>query len=141
VVETKSVPEGLAAILAFNPEAGVAENEKVMSKAAAGVKTGQVTHSIRDTSIDGIDIKKDDFMGLAGSKIVISNPSLDEVMKTLLESLIDEDDEIVTIIYGEDVTEQEANEIAEYVESTYDHTEVELYNGKQPLYPYILSVE
>ncbi|MGN7386855.1 DAK2 domain-containing protein [Sporosarcina sp. SAFN-015] len=141
VVETKSVPEGLAAILAFNPEAGVVENEQAMSKAAAGVKTGQVTYSIRDTSIDGIDIKKDDFMGLAGSKIVISNPSLDEVMKTLLESLIDEEDEIVTIIYGEDVTEQEAAEIAEYVESTYDHTEVELYNGKQPLYPYILSVE
>lgn len=141
VVETKSVPEGLAAILAFNPEAEVADNEQVMSKAAAGVKTGQVTYSIRDTSIDGIDIKKDDFMGLSGSKIVISNPSLDEVMKTLLESLIDEEDEIVTIIYGEDVTDQEAAEIAEYVESTYDHTEVELYNGKQPLYPYILSVE
>ncbi|WP_252503645.1 DAK2 domain-containing protein [Sporosarcina sp. Marseille-Q4943] len=141
VVETKSVPEGLAAILAFNPEAAVAENEKVMSKAAAGVKTGQVTHSIRDTSIDGIDIKKDDFMGLAGSKIVISKPSLDEVMKTLLASLIDEDDEIVTIIYGEDVTEEEATKIADYIESTYDHTEVELYNGKQPLYPYILSVE
>ncbi|MGG0668978.1 DAK2 domain-containing protein [Lederbergia citrisecunda] len=141
VVETKSVPEGLAAILAFNPEAGVAENEQVMSRAAAGVKTGQVTYSIRDTSIDGIDIKKDDFMGLAGSKIVISNPSLDDVMKTLLESLIDEDDEIVTIIYGEDVTEEEATAIADYVESTFDHTEVELYNGKQPLYPYILSVE
>ena len=141
VVETKSVPEGLAAILAFNPEAGVSENEQNMSKAASGVKTGQVTYSIRDTSIDGIDIKKDDFMGLAGSKIVISNPSIDEVMKTLLENLIDEDDEIVTIIYGEDVTEEAAAELAEYVESTYDHTEVELYNGKQPLYPYILSVE
>lgn len=141
VVETKSVPEGLAAILAFNPEAEVAENEQNMSKAAAGVKTGQVTYSIRDTSIDGIDIKKDDFMGLAGSKIIISNPSLDEVMKTLLESLIDEDDEIVTVIYGEDVSEEDAMAIADFVESTYDHTEVELYNGKQPLYPYILSVE
>ncbi|WP_339249630.1 DAK2 domain-containing protein [Sporosarcina sp. FSL W8-0480] len=141
VVETKSVPEGLSAILAFNPEIGVNENEKAMSKAAAAVKTGQVTYSIRDTSIDGVDIKKDDFMGLAGSKIVISKPSLDDVIKTLLSSLIDEDDEIVTIIYGEDVTEEEANEIASYVEENFDHTEVELYNGKQPLYPYILSVE
>ncbi|MBD7983491.1 DAK2 domain-containing protein [Sporosarcina sp. Sa2YVA2] len=141
VVETKSVPEGLAAILAFNPEAGVVENEKAMSNAASGVKTGQVTHSIRDTSIDGITIKKDDFMGLAGSKIVISNPSLDTVMKSLLESLIDEDDEIVTLIYGEGVSEEDASEIAEFLESTYDHIEVELYNGKQPLYPYILSVE
>ncbi|MCG7342828.1 DAK2 domain-containing protein [Sporosarcina sp. ACRSL] len=141
VVETKSVPEGLAAILAFNPDAQVDQNKDNMTKAAAAVKTGQVTYSIRDTSIDGIDIKKDDFMGLAGSKIVISNPSLDEVMKTLLESLIDEDDEIVTIIYGEDVTEEDATKLADYVESTFDHTEVELYNGKQPLYPYILSVE
>ncbi|GEN82066.1 hypothetical protein SLU01_03780 [Sporosarcina luteola] len=141
VVETKSVPEGLAAILAFNPEAEVAENERSMSKAASNVKTGQVTHSIRDTSIDGIDIQKDDFMGLAGNKIIISEPSLDEVIKTLLSSLIDEDDEIVTIIYGENVAESEASELASFVESTYDHVEVELYNGKQPLYPYILSVE
>ena len=141
VVETKSIPEGLAAILAFNPEAEVAENEKTMSNAAYGVKTGQVTHSIRDTSIDGITIQKDDFMGLAGSKIIISNPSLDTVMKSLLDSLIDEDDEIVTLIYGEGVSEEDASEIAKFVESTYEHIEVELYNGKQPLYPYILSVE
>ncbi|MDW0111819.1 DAK2 domain-containing protein [Sporosarcina saromensis] len=141
VVETKSVPEGLAAILAFNPEATVQDNEKSMTAAASGVKTGQVTHSIRDTSIDGIDIKKDDFMGLAGNKIIISEPSLESVMKTLLASLIDEDDEIVTIIYGEGVSEDEATAMATYVESTYSHTEVELYNGKQPLYPYILSVE
>lgn len=141
VVETKSVPEGLAAILAFNPEAGVAENEKTMSNAASGVKTGQVTHSIRDTSIDGVTIKKDDFMGLSGSKIIISNPSLNTVMKSLLGSLIGEDDEIVTLIYGEGVSKEDASGIAEFVESTYDHIEVELYNGKQPLYPYILSVE
>ena len=141
VVETKSIPEGLAAILAFNPEAEVAENEKTMSNAASGVKTGQVTHSIRDTSIDGISIRKDDFMGLAGSKIILSNPSLDTVMKSLLDSLIDEDDEIVTLIYGEGVSDEDASEIAKFVESTYDHIEVELYNGKQPLYPYILSVE
>lgn len=141
VVETKSVPEGLAAILAFNPEATVQDNEKSMTAAASGVKTGQVTHSIRDTSIDGIDIKKDDFMGLAGNKIIISEPSLESVMKTLLSSLIDEDDEIVTIIYGEGVSEDEATAMVSYVESTFTHTEVELYNGKQPLYPYILSVE
>ena len=72
VVPTKTVPEGFAAILAFNPEAEVAENANVMTEAASCVKTGQVTHAVRDTSIDGVEIKKDDFMGIAGGKIVIS---------------------------------------------------------------------
>ena len=88
VVPTKTVPEGLAAILAFNPEAEVTANATAMAEAASFVKTGQVTHAVRDTSIDGVDIKKDDFMGIAGGKIIISTPSLDEVMKTLLTSLL-----------------------------------------------------
>lgn len=141
VVPTKSIPEGLAAILAFNPEATVEENSRVMSEASSQVKTGQITYSIRDTSIDGIDIQKGDFMGLSGSKIIVSNPSLDDVMKTLIDSLIDEDDEIITIIYGEDVSEEQAEAMANYIEQQHDHMEVELYNGKQPLYPFILSVE
>lgn len=141
VVPTKSVPEGLAAILAFNPEATVEDNVQSMIQAASGVKTGQVTHSIRDTSIDGVEIHKDDFMGIAGGKIVISTPALEEAMKELIDSLIDEDDEIVTLIYGEGVTETEATAMADYIESNHDHVEVELHNGKQPLYPYIISVE
>ncbi|WP_318615467.1 DAK2 domain-containing protein [Sporosarcina sp. YIM B06819] len=141
VVPTKTVPEGLAAILAFNPEAEVTANAAAMQDAAACVKTGQVTHAVRDTSIDGVDIKKDDFMGISGGKIIISTPSLDEAMKTLLASLVDEDDEIVTILYGEDVSEEDASSIASYVEDNFSHTEVELYDGKQPLYPYIISVE
>ncbi|MBE1553503.1 DAK2 domain-containing protein [Sporosarcina limicola] len=141
VVPTKTVPEGLAAILAFNPEAEVSVNAVAMAEAASHVKTGQVTHAVRDTSIDGVEITKDDFMGISGGKIIISSPSLEEVMKTLLTSLIDEDDEIVTILYGEDVKKEDASSIASYVEDTFSHAEVELYNGKQPLYPYIISVE
>ncbi|HJF31508.1 MAG TPA: DAK2 domain-containing protein [Sporosarcina psychrophila] len=141
VVPTKTVPEGLAAILAFNPEAEVSVNVAAMTEAASFVKTGQVTHAVRDTSIDGVEITKDDFMGISGGKIVTSAPSLENVMKTLLNTLIDADDEIVTIIYGEDVSEEEASSMASYVENNFDHTEVELYNGKQPLYPYIISVE
>ncbi len=141
VVPTKTVPEGLAAILAFNPEAEVSVNVSAMSEAASYVKTGQVTHAVRDTSIDGVEITKDDFMGISGGKIVTSTNSLDEVMKTLLASLIDEEDEIVTIIYGEDVSKEEASTIVSYVEDNFDHVEVELYDGKQPLYPYIISVE
>ncbi|WP_342509386.1 DAK2 domain-containing protein [Sporosarcina sp. FSL K6-2383] len=141
VVPTKTVPEGLAAILAFNPEAEVTANADAMKEAASFVKTGQVTHAVRDTSIDGVEIKKDDFMGIAGGKIIISTPSLDEAMKALLASLVNEDDEIVTILYGEDVSTEDASTMVDYVENNFSHTEVELYDGKQPLYPYIISVE
>ena len=141
VVPTKTVPEGLAAILAFNPEADVAVNAAAMAEAASYVKTGQVTHAVRETIIDGVDIAKDDFMGIAGGKIVTASTSLDEVMKTLMDSLIDEDDEIVTILYGEDISEEDASTIANDIENRFDHVEVELYHGKQPLYPYIISVE
>ena len=141
VVSTKTVPEGLAAILAFNPEAEVSVNATLMLEAASSVKTGQVTYAVRDTSIDGIEITKDDFMGILGSKIITSEPSLENVIKTLLKTLIDEDDEIVTIIYGEDVSKEEATGIASFAEDNFGHTEVELFNGKQALYPYIISVE
>ncbi|WP_427138524.1 DAK2 domain-containing protein [Psychrobacillus psychrodurans] len=141
VVPTKTIPQGMAAILAFNPQATVDENKNNMTEAYAHVKTGQVTFAVRDTSIDGVEIKKDDFMALAEGKIVLSNPSLNEVTTSLIQSLMDEEAEIVTVIYGEDVSEEEANEFAAFIEAQYGDVEVEVYNGKQPLYPYILSVE
>lgn len=141
VVPTKTIPQGMAAILAFNPQATVDENKNNMTEAYAHVKTGQVTFAVRDTSIDGVEIKKDDFMALAEGKIVLSNPSLKEVTTSLIQSLMDEEAEIVTVIYGEDVSEEEANEFAAFIEAQYGDVEVEVYNGKQPLYPYILSVE
>jgi len=141
VVPTKTIPQGMAAILAFNPQATVEENKNNMTEAYAHVKTGQVTFAVRDTSIDGVDIKKDDFMALAEGKIVLSNPSMEEVTTRLIQSLMDEESEIVTVIYGEDVSEEEANEFAAFIEAKYKDVEVEVYNGKQPLYPYILSVE
>ncbi|ARD49261.1 DAK2 domain-containing protein [Sporosarcina sp. P33] len=141
VVPTKSVPEGLAAILAFNPEATVEKNAQSMKQASASIKTGQVTYAVRDTSIDGVTIHKDDFMGIAEGKITSSAPSLEDVTKRLVSSMIDEEDEIVTIIYGEDVSAEEAEKISAYIEEQFDHVDIELYAGKQPLYPYILSVE
>ena len=141
VVPTTTVPEGLAAILAFNPEAEVSVNASSMSEAASFVKTAQVTHAVRNTSIDGIDIKKDEFMGILEGKIVLTHASLEEVTKSLLTTVIDEDAEIVTILYGEDVSDEEAAIIESYVEDNFSHVEAELYNGKQPLYPYIISVE
>ncbi len=141
VVPTKSVPEGLAAILAFNPEADVTANAKSMKAAASVVKTGQVTTAVRDTSIDGVAIHTDDYMAISNGKITIATPSLDTTMKSLIDDMITEDDEIVTVIYGEDVSKQDAEQVVAYIEGQFEHVEIELYNGKQPLYPYILSVE
>lgn len=141
VVSTKTIPQGMAAILAFNPQATVEENQKNMTNAFAHVKTGQVTFAVRDTSIDGVEIKKDDFMALAEGKIILSNPSRVESATSLAKALIDEESEIVTVIYGDDVSEEEANEFAAFIEEQFEDVEVEVYNGKQPLYPYILSVE
>lgn len=141
VVPTKSVPQGMAALLAFNPEASVEDNKATMTEAFAHVKTGQVTFAVRDTSIDGVEIQKDDFMAISEGKIILATPSLEEVSQTLLNDMVDEDAEIITIIYGEDVTEVDANELAAFVEEKFSHADVEVYNGKQPLYPYIISVE
>lgn len=141
VVPTKSVPQGMAAILAFNPESSVEDNKLNMTNAFAHVKTGQVTFAVRDTSIDGVEIQKDDYMAISEGKIVGATPSLDEASHTLVNNLIDDDSEIVTIIFGEDVAKEVAEQLATFIEENFSHVEVEVYNGKQPLYPYIISVE
>lgn len=141
VVPTKTIPQGMAAILAFNPEAAVDLNKKSMTEAFANVKTGQVTYAVRDTSIDGVEIHKDDFMTLAEGKIVLSTPALKDAAEKVIIDLVDEDAEIVTVIYGEDTTEQDATELVAFIEKNYPDVEVELFDGKQGLYPYIISVE
>lgn len=141
VVPTKTIPQGMAAILSFNPEATVDINQKAMSEAFANVKTGQVTYAVRDTSIDGIQIHKDDFMALAEGKIVLSTPALKDAAEKVITDLVDENTEIVTVIYGEDASEENASELVKFIEESYPEVEIELFNGKQGLYPYIISVE
>jgi DAK2 domain fusion protein YloV len=141
VVPTKDVPQGMAALLAFNANATVDENLKTMTGASKQVKSGSVTFAVRDTSIDGVTITKDDFMGISEGKIVISNASLERVTEELAKKLIDEDSEIVTILFGEDVKESDAEKLGGFIESLNSEVEVEIHNGKQPLYPYIISVE
>ncbi|TQR38338.1 DAK2 domain-containing protein [Lysinibacillus sphaericus] len=141
VVPTKTIPQGMAAILSFNPEAAVEMNQATMTEAFANVKTGQVTYAVRDTSIDGVEIHKDDFMALAEGKIVLSTPALKDAAEKVITDLVDEDAEIVTVIYGEDTTEENASELVKFIEENYPEVEVELFNGKQGLYPYIISVE
>ena len=141
VVATKTIPQGMAAVLAFNSEVSVADNKEVMTEAFSAVKTGQVTYAVRDTSIDGVEIRKDDYMALAEGKIVLSTPQLTDAAQKVVAELVDEDSEIITIIYGEDTTEEAANELAAFIEEQFEDAEVEVFNGKQPLYPYIISVE
>jgi uncharacterized protein len=141
VIPSKTVPQGMAALLAFNPSLSEEQNEKAMTAALARVKTGQVTFAVRDTTIDGVEIEKDDYMGLADNKIIVAEKDKLSVTKQLLDALIDEESEIVTMIYGENATEEEVEEIVSYIEGAYPDVEVEAHDGKQPLYPFIFSVE
>ena len=141
VVPSKTIPQGMAAILAFNPELSVEDNKENMTNGFAHVKTGQVTFAVRDTSIDGVEIHKDDYMALSEGKIILSTPSMMDAAKEVVNTLVDDDSEIVTIIFGEDTNEEQANELAAFIEEKNADIEVEVVNGKQSLYPFIISVE
>ncbi|WP_309087055.1 DAK2 domain-containing protein [Domibacillus sp.] len=141
VIPTKTVPQGLAALIAFNPESDAAWNKDAMTAASTQVKTGQITYAVRDTTIDGIDIKKNDFMGLSEGKIVVTHTESASAAKELLQSLIDDESEIVTVIHGEEASEETVEQVTSFIEETYPDIEVEVHNGRQPLYPFIFSVE
>ncbi|MGG3466630.1 DAK2 domain-containing protein [Neobacillus pocheonensis] len=141
VIPSKTVPQGLSAMLAFNPSADVQANEAAMKEALQHVKTGQITYAVRDTQIDGLEIEKDDFMGIAEGKIVVKNKDKIEAAQNLLSKMLDEDSEILTVIFGEDVSEDEVNTLTQYVEENYGNVEIEIHNGQQPLYSFIFSIE
>lgn len=142
VVPSRTVPQGMSALLAFNPSGELEANQSSMTDALSNVKTGQITYAVRDTNIDGIDISKDDFMGIAEGKIVVTDKDKLKAAKDLLAKIISVDeDEIVTIIYGQDASKDDVNAIVEYLEDEFDDIEVEVHNGDQPLYAFIFSVE
>ncbi|WHY88045.1 DAK2 domain-containing protein [Neobacillus novalis] len=141
VIPSKTVPQGLSALLAFNPSTDVAANETAMKDALQHVKTGQITFAVRDTQIDGLEIEKDDFMGIAEGKIIVKNKDKAKVAEDLLTKMIEEDSEILTIIYGEDVTAEEVKNLAQFVQEQYEDVEIEIHNGQQPLYSFIFSIE
>ena len=141
VISSKTVPQGMSALLAFNPSSDIIANENNMKAALGHVKTGQITYAVRDTSIDGLQIETGDFMGLAEGKIVVKSKDKTESSKELLKSMIDEDTEIVTLIKGEDATEEEVESLVSFLEENYDEVEVEVHDGKQPLYSFIFSIE
>ncbi|MDR0137326.1 DAK2 domain-containing protein [Metabacillus idriensis] len=141
VIPSKTVPQGMAALLAFNPSASAEDNEEIMKEALGSVKTGQITYAVRDTNIDGLDIEKGDFMGIANGKIVTKDTNQLASAKKLLETMISEDDEILTILQGEDAADDELQELVQFIEETYEEIEVEVHKGEQPLYSYIFSIE
>ena len=141
VVESKTAPQGLAAVMVYNPQAAAEENFANMQEVLSTVSTLEVTHAVRDTNIEGVEIKKDEFMGIRNGKIVVSNLSLNTVLEELLEKSLDEDSEIVTLYLGEESTEEYTDFLEQLIEKKYPDVEVELIESGQPVYPYIIGVE
>ena len=140
VLETKSIPQGLSACISFNPDASVEENTELMKDAVGNVKTGQLTYAIKDTTVDGREIHEGDYMGLFEKEIVVTSKDKMEAAKELIQQMMDEDAEIVTLIKGKDATEAECDELEEFISEQYD-ADVDVQNGGQPVYSFIIGVE
>ena len=141
VIPTKTIPQGITALVNFIPDYSVEENTEAMNAEIAVVKTGQVTYAVRDTEIDGKTIKQDDFMGIGDKSILSVGTDLKETTLDMVEQLVDEDSAIVSIYYGSDSSEEAAEEIASLIQEKYPDVEVEINNGGQPIYYYVISVE
>lgn len=141
VIPTKTVPQGIAAMVAYVPEQSIEEIEETMNNALSYVKSGQVTYAVRDTNINGMEIKTGDIMGIDDEGIKAVGKGMKETTIDLLKNMVDEDSGLISIYYGQDVTEETANEFAESVEKIFEDCDVEVQYGGQPIYYYIVSVE
>ncbi len=141
VVPTKNIPQGFSAALAFNPEASVEENNVNMIHALDNVVVGQVTHAVRTTNVNGFEIEEGDIIGLDDKKILAKGKDIDETVLSLLECLKEDFHEVITLYYGEDVTEEQAEELSKKVAERFSDCDVDYHQGGQPVYYYILSLE
>jgi len=141
VVPSKNIPQGIAAMISFVSGRSAAENAESMEEEMQLIKSGQVTYAVRDTNMDGKDIKQGDFMGLTDKTIVSVGSDLQGTAKELIESLLDEDSKLVSLYYGSDATKEQAEQLAEDIENTHEDVEVEVQYGGQPVYSYFISVE
>ena len=141
VIPTKNVAMGIAAAIAFQNELGPDENMQRMNEAAQHVKTAMVTYAIRDSEYNGIAIKQGDIIGLHNGQIEFSGKSVHDVVLEMMKKIITDEDELITIYYGADIKESDAQSITNEIESQYDYCDVECHNGGQPLYYYLISVE
>lgn len=140
VIPSKTIPQGLCACMMFNPEVDIDMNIEEMNEAITSVKTGQVTYAIKDTTFEGLEIKEGDYMGINEKDIVVSTKDKIDATKKLLDTLIDEESEIVTLIAGENTSDEEMNEITSYVEEKFG-VEIESNRGNQPVYSFVIGVE
>ncbi len=141
VIPTKTVPQGITAVISYMPEADVDANLEAMQEAVKNVKTGQVTYAVRDTKIDDKVIHEGDIMGIGDQGILSVGQSVEETAKDMLAQLVDEDSELISIYYGQDINEEDAAKFAQAVEELYPDIDVDVHMGGQPIYYYILSVE
>ena len=141
VLEAKSIATGYSALINFDPELSIDENYEAMSEVITSVKSGEVTYAVRDTEINGVKINSGDFMSLSGKTIYSSTKERIDAIKSLIDGLVDKDAEIVTLFYGADVTEDEVSEVTDYINEKDDEIEIEVIEGKQDIYSYIVSVE
>ena len=141
VIPTKTIPQGISALINFIPEQSAEENAARMAEELANVKSGQITYAVRDTVIDDKEIKENDFMGIGDSGILAVGTDMKETMLEMVDQLVDEESGIISLYYGEDVSEEDAQALADELQEKYEDLEVEVNDGGQPIYYYILSVE
>ena len=141
VVHTRSITQGLSAMINFNKEADIDENVAAMEEALDDVISGQVTIAVRDTTINGQEIKKDNYMGIVDGSIKVTDPDRKKATLEMVKAMLDGDSEVITIIYGADADQTEAQAIADEIQSWDEDYEIEIHEGDQPVYPYLISVE
>lgn len=141
VIPTKTVPQGITAIISYMPEADVDTNIEALEEAIKNVKTGQVTYAVRDTHIDDKEIHEGDIMGIGDWGILAVGQSVEETTKEMLAQLVDEESELISLYFGQDVLEEDAENFAQEVEELYPDVDVDVHMGGQPIYYYVLSVE
>lgn len=141
VIPTKNIPHGFSAMLAFDPELDLEENAENMTEILEDVKAGEVTFAVRDTSMNGVDIKEGNIIGIAQKEIKVVGDDVTKTTFDLIDSLVDEDDSLISIYYGEDVKEDEADALRAMLEEKYADLDVEMFYGGQPLYYYLISIE
>ena len=141
VIPSKTIPQGITSSIMFNPEATAEENFREMKSALKNVKSGEVTFSIRDSEINGVQVKKDDFIGIFEKDIVVDNPNKIMATKELLSHMLDDDSSIVTILVGQDVNKEDAQEVKNFLEEKYSDVDVDMRDGGQPVYSFLIGVE
>lgn len=141
VIETRTIPQGFTSLLAFNPANSLEDNVEAMTDSLSDVVSGSVTMAVRDTTIDGLDIHKDDVLGMVDGSILVSTPDMDQALRQTFDKMIDGDSEIAIIYVGEEGNQEQAQKLATDLENQYEELEVEIHQGDQPVYPYLMSVE